>query len=208
MNHGQQRITCPKCRSNNFVGQPQCWNCGASLPPPEALSPSPPVIRQQSAQEYPTVAQRPTPIAQFPTPNAHQPYTRAPSQSPRLLGLRIALWVILILPALLAAGWYAKTRTTGNAIDAQKDAAIKMQEELMKGLDERIKASKEQPPGTNELDPSSPEAQARRELKTIYEKTGVGAPPPTDAEGNVHLQGGGTVTREQWEKARESLGRK
>ncbi len=117
------------------------------------------------------------------------------------------MWVLMILPALLAAGWYAKTHATGTAIDAQKEAAIKMQEELMKGLDERIKASREQPSGASSLDPSSPEAQARRELKSIYEKTGVGAAPPTDAEGNVHLQGGGTISKQQWEKARQSLGK-
>jgi hypothetical protein len=34
------RITCTRCRANNFPGQTQCWRCGHSLPPPEALEPS------------------------------------------------------------------------------------------------------------------------------------------------------------------------
>lgn len=32
-----RRIGCPRCGSNNFVGTPQCWRCGASLPPPEEI---------------------------------------------------------------------------------------------------------------------------------------------------------------------------
>jgi len=105
-------------------------------------------------------------------------------------------------------GWYAKTRASGSAIAGQTDMAIKMQEELTRSLDERIKASQQQQTGSGALDPNSAEAQARRELNRFYEKTGVAPPPPTDAEGNVHLQGGGTITWEQWEKARESLGKR
>ena len=55
------------------------------------------------------------------------------------------------------------------------------------------------------LDPDSPEAKAQRELKRLREKAGISAPPPTDANGNVHLQGGGTLTREEWEKAQNSV---
>lgn len=209
MNHGQQRISCPKCRSNNFLGQPTCWNCGASLPPPEAMAPPASTIARYPAAPVRNAEPPNTPTSiQPPIQSPTNPYTHQPIHTPRATGLRIAIWAILILPVLLAMSWYAKTRSGGNAIEAQKDAAIKMQEELTRSLDERIKASQERPTGPGALDPDSTDAQARRELKRIYEKTGVGAPPPTDAEGNVHLQGGGTLTREQWEKTRDSLGRR
>ncbi len=32
---GLERIRCVRCGANCFVGSQTCWNCGASLPPPE-----------------------------------------------------------------------------------------------------------------------------------------------------------------------------
>jgi hypothetical protein len=54
------------------------------------------------------------------------------------------------------------------------------------------------------LDPDSLEGRAQRELQRLQKKAGVGG-PPTDANGNVHLQGGGVISREEWEKARSSV---
>ncbi|HXG24100.1 MAG TPA: hypothetical protein VNJ09_06045 [Chthonomonadales bacterium] len=36
----EARISCLRCRANNFPGQTHCWQCGHSLPPPEAVEPS------------------------------------------------------------------------------------------------------------------------------------------------------------------------
>ena len=41
MDANTARVQCPKCRANNFIGQPRCWQCGASLPPPEAIHGAP-----------------------------------------------------------------------------------------------------------------------------------------------------------------------
>ncbi|HZP83484.1 MAG TPA: hypothetical protein VFB21_17700 [Chthonomonadaceae bacterium] len=42
----QERIACPRCRANNFVGQAQCWQCRAPLPQqavPARMPAAPPV---------------------------------------------------------------------------------------------------------------------------------------------------------------------
>jgi hypothetical protein len=115
--------------------------------------------------------------------------------------------VPLILVAMLGAGAYLfmtafHTKAPGPASDLQSqiEALKAKQGEMMKqgGLNSGIS-------DTNTLDPDSTEAKAQRELKRLREKAGISAPPPTDANGNVHLRGGGTLTREEWEKAQNSI---
>lgn len=60
--------------------------------------------------------------------------------------------------------------------------------------------------GADSVAPADPlEAQARRELNRLYRETGYG-PVPSDAQGRVRLRSGGSISREEWERARRSLG--
>src|SRR5207248_913029 len=54
-------------------------------------------------------------------------------------------------------------------------------------------------------DPNSPESEARREIKRLEDKGIVPTAPPPDSEGRIHLQSGGTISPEEWERARQSL---
>lgn len=48
---GSERVRCPRCGANNFPGTAQCWQCQASLPPPEAIDQpyAPPPLLTRSA---------------------------------------------------------------------------------------------------------------------------------------------------------------
>jgi len=68
MSHGLSRIRCVRCEANNFPGKDRCWQCGAALPPPEALAqqaghlpPDQPATPQPSwSQTMPVVPGRPS----------------------------------------------------------------------------------------------------------------------------------------------------
>jgi len=47
-------------------------------------------------------------------------------------------------------------------------------------------------------------AEARRTIQRLQQEHGL-APPPTDEAGRVHLRSGGTISREEWERAARSL---
>ncbi|MGC8668046.1 MAG: hypothetical protein ACP5VE_08040 [Chthonomonadales bacterium] len=47
-------------------------------------------------------------------------------------------------------------------------------------------------------------AEARRTIRRLQEEHGL-APPPTDEAGRVHLRSGGSISREEWERAARSL---
>jgi len=115
--------------------------------------------------------------------------------------------VPLVLIAMIGARAYlfmTAFRSKGQApvsdLQSQIEALKARQGEMMKQG-----ASSQGTSDINTLDPDSPEAKAQRELKRLREKAGMSAPPPTDANGNVHLRGGGTLTREEWEKAQNSI---
>jgi len=42
MSETGDRITCPKCKANNFPSSAVCWQCGEPLPRQQAASPTPP----------------------------------------------------------------------------------------------------------------------------------------------------------------------
>lgn len=47
------RIACPRCGANCMPGQDRCWQCGGSLPPPEAVLGTPSVPRGQGRRGAP-----------------------------------------------------------------------------------------------------------------------------------------------------------
>src|SRR5207249_3799981 len=51
------RIVCPRCRANNFAGKTHCWQCSATLPPPESASAPPLAQHGRSAGAGPNYRQ-------------------------------------------------------------------------------------------------------------------------------------------------------
>src|SRR5690349_10083824 len=87
MNQGDQRVPCPKCKANNFLATTNCWQCGSSLPPPEAFGAAP-----QPAPQG--VARRPHSFQPASVEAAYQP---TPVAGRGGLGVIIAVIVALIV---------------------------------------------------------------------------------------------------------------
>jgi hypothetical protein len=184
MNQGNQRIACPKCRANNFLGQPNCWQCGSSLPPPEALG--------QPVQ--------PAPQPYAPVPQA-APFAHTIAPAARKGGAwKTVVPVVLILVVAGAGLIYAAARN-------QKAPQAAVTKDLIQQLDQLKAQSGQQAPssGTSANGPVDPDVAAAQRAIDKFRRDNPGFAPPTDAQGNVHLQGGGTITREQWERARNAV---
>jgi hypothetical protein len=225
MNQGQTRIPCPKCRSNNFPGQTNCWQCGASLPPPNVFAPPvytppqppaagaiPPGVQIAIAQRHSRQPVQPAPLpysGSLPNegsiPPVQSQYSGHQSYAYHADGRGRSRWLYAyygifgfsVIMALVYVGYYGKVRRDAISIDQRTQAMQDAQERIMQGLN-RASATTHQP------EPGSIEAKAQEELKKLYQQSGMGA-PPTDPHGNVHLRSGGEISREQWEKAKQSL---
>ncbi len=204
MNHGQVRIPCPKCRANNFPGVPHCWQCGASLPPPESVAQ--PVQRPVSPAGRRALDPRLPTIESGVTPSPPRPLTPSPTEPRRIpwLWLRVTAVSICVLWGLFIAAYYVRMHNQATTIDRQKDAIIEQNERYMRDLDKALHnpAAVSDP---SALDPNSQEAQARRELERLNKKLDGTAPPPVSPDGRVHLETGGSISAQEWERAKESL---
>ena len=178
MNNDSARIACAHCRSNNFVGAANCWHCGKPLPPPEVFASS--------------------------VHGSSQALVQASNRSNNKL-----VW--FILPLVLAFGLGAliarrpgPVTTPSSKIDGRRELSHSIGDDgpLVDG------ASRQGRPGseTQVLQGSSDpvESQARRAIDRLSVQAGAAA-PPADQDGSVHLQTGGSISREQWEKAQESV---
>jgi len=167
-----RRIRCPRCGSNNFPGRPRCWQCGASLPPPE------------DAPDGPDALPAPAAIAPGRTP-------------PRRDLLRSALWAAAAL--LVLGGVVLVAR---NLRPAREAAGSREQAELR--AIERQMLHRGDLPGPDAPATDPVEARARRELERLRREAGLST-PPTDQAGRVHLGTGGTISAEEWSRARRAL---
>ena len=204
MNQGQQRIPCPRCRSNNFPGHTNCWQCGATLPPPESAFP----ISVRSAR----------PNVEFPIPNALPmpppvaPGSRAmvslPSAAPRpgfnWFYLRLGILAVTLLGMLAGATYYANLGRTATQIDSGTQQAIEQIDQMGRSMEQMINQSQQPISSPAAMDPNSVEAQAKRELERLQRQHGV-TPPPVSPDGTVRLQSGGTLNPEEYERARRAL---
>jgi len=129
MNHGQARIVCPRCRANNFPGTPHCFQCGGSLPPPEAVG--------QPAAAPPNYGR---PAAQSPYPQAPFGAQPVPPAYSAVRPNRSAWWVVVpvILVLILVCGglfvFSLRSRSTarsagGSDIQAQVDELNRLRRE-------------------------------------------------------------------------------
>jgi hypothetical protein len=180
MNQGTDRIPCPRCRANNFPGKPNCWQCGGSLPPPEAL-------RQAAG---------PPPPQGYPQPMFHPPFSGGRKRASWIVVVPVLLILLFVTGGLFAYVARMRTANPGSGLDALQALRKQMEGRIQQEVSRDAESS----------EPDDPlEQRAKRELGRLYEKRGY-TPPPADADGNIHLRTGGTVTQEQWNRALDAVG--
>ena len=246
MNQGQVRIACPQCRSNNFVGQPRCWQCGSSLPPPETVGQAPSSNGRQQSAPTPMPAQtapgwepqQPTIVCwvycaetdeaawdvareymgnyvnsayrhyeifdaeHFEKAGGYDFYAKMARQRAQVsddvalnacAGVQVCGLAALIA---LACFGYSRVRAASQATD-NRARLQNSENRIMQDLNRAMNEPSNQPT-------DGVESSARRELQRLDRQLGS-KQPQSDANGEVHLLGGGTISRDQWEKARRSL---
>ena len=102
---GLERIRCRRCGANSFPGSQACWNCGASLPPPEETSIS----------------------------DVVEPGQPVPQRiSPQVGTHRNAVIVIVVAAVLLAAMYLFVHRIAQSGVEARQAQLRALQQRLMR----------------------------------------------------------------------------
>ena len=172
------RITCPRCGANNFTGQPTCWQCKSSLPPPDALGHAG-VNAGFAGQAY---------------------------QSPRksgVGGIVVALVVVVILFG--AIGAYVLIGRPGKSGVAEPGSLQAKIDEL-KAQEAKLRQSSGLPPTDirpTDTDPLN--AQAQRTLQDLKSKAGGMGAQPSMGNGDIRLQMGGSISKDEYQKALDSV---
>jgi hypothetical protein len=109
-----------------------------------------------------------------------------------VLGLSLASIIVIIF----AVSHVAKTKKDANSIDQTVKQLGDLRDQYNRALGDTT-------PNTS-IDPNSPEGRGQQELKRLERQLGPLA-PPADASGRVHLQTGGSISAEEWERARRSI---
>ena len=197
-----ERLACPHCRANNFVGQAQCWQCRGSLPPPEEQN------GRQGHRETgrPPVQAPSASISQYapPIPSARPVRSKTP------LVLCIALLTACVLVAYgarqIASRGSGSAQVRGVAPELNREASgvVPLREMPNSGLPDANGVRLSMP----ERDPLPPSADptemaAKRAIEHAIPRLGL--PPGTPPDGDVHLRNGDTISREQYEEARRKL---
>lgn len=186
MNQGQQRIPCPRCRANNFLGTTHCWQCGGSLPPPEVVG------QVTMPVPAPPPSAHPSPNTYYPPPYDAAAVRRS---SRRLMLIPLVFLLVIGLGALFVIAFQSRHGAVMPGLDDAQARMNAYADRLRREMDDSTAES-------GDIDPLT--AQARREIERLSEQVG-GLGPPSDPQGRVHLRSGGTISREQWERARDSL---
>lgn len=201
--YGDGRIACPRCRANNFVGQAQCWQCRASLPPPEAVLP----------QAFP--AARPTAPAHPPTPRqAAPPSGLSPKAASRIIAVCIGLIaffsVVLAMqrrqetPQAVAVPAPARTIPALPEVGAEsRPLTAPEAQRAVIGPMPQSPLALPAPSLQSEVPPLPLMARpAQEQMRKMTSETGV---QPGDLGAQVPLQGGGSLTREEYNAAVRKL---
>jgi len=204
VNQGQQRIPCPRCQSNNFPGHTNCWQCGATLPPPESALPTPKLQPPTLNAQRSTLNALPPPVppgsaAMYSFPGA------VPRSGFNWFYLRLGILAVTLLGMLAAATYYANLGRTATNIDSGTQQAIDQMEQMNRSMGQMIDQSQQSISSPAAMDPNSVESQAKRELERLQRQHGVTAPPPVSPDGRVRLQSGGTLNPEEYDRARRAL---
>jgi len=171
----------------------RCWQCGNSLPPPEAMGqPARPV-----GFAPPQAGLGAAPTAQSPPPNAYSYDVIPARRSSRWLTiLPVALLFVIVLGVLFAIA--LRSRSGKSMVPGLDDA-----QEKVNAYADRLRRELQGVESDSDADDPLT-SQVRREIKRLSGQIGAAA-PPADSQGNVHLRTGGTITREEWERARDSV---
>lgn len=180
---GQDRIACPQCRANNFPGQPRCWQCGASLPPQDALNSRPSPGPQGSPMPFPA---RPGPGVASP---------------PRLLWGLVLAGVALV--SFLAVFLLVNRRAANEKIvwetPRRSEPAL-----APAPAPDATNAANEAPARPENSDPLTD--QAKREIQRAQRDLAIPAPDSVSGkDGRIHLRSGGTISADEWERARRKV---
>ena len=205
-----QRLTCPHCRANNFVGQAQCWQCCGSLPPPEEIE------SEKRKQTYTAGQQGLRSALPVPPPPAY-----ALSAEPEGQGGHSKMPLVLCI-ALLTAGtlvWIGTRRTGLSAMPSTQISRESAEMKELRAAGQGVTPESELPnsglpdPGgprlsVPERDPlpsgSDPtEMAAKRAIEHAIPRLGL--PPGTAPDGKVHLRNGDTISSEQYEDVQRKL---
>jgi hypothetical protein len=107
--------------------------------------------------------------------------------------------IVLILAVAGGGLLYAVSRSGPKSPEAAKT------QDLIRQLDQ-LKSQYGNAPSSAPTDgPVDPDVAAAQRAIDNFRREHPDMAPPTDAQGNVHLQAGGTITREQWERARSAI---
>jgi hypothetical protein len=175
----RRRVSCPRCRANNFVGQAQCWQCHASLPPPEAMQAPPP-------SAYPQAGFASAPIAR---------------QSDSRSGLYGVIGVLVV--CLIGLGIFIlrpKPTETASRDWRQSEQAMIKEAENFDSDQPRLSLPSDpmldaQTRGQTAGDATVSEAQRVLER----ERANLGVAPTSGGSGDIRLRSGGSISREQWD---------
>jgi hypothetical protein len=177
------RIPCPRCRANNFLGQSQCWQCHSPLPPPEAVQRP---VMPMAAPIQPTYA--------FHT--AARPRNRLPLV---VVGLAVLCgglaFVVLRMP---------KAGESGETLGRARRQPGTAQPETGDPQTIWVTGPASDNPIASESDPVA--AEARRAVERASRELDL--PPANaarDSEGRYRLRGGGSISAEEWERARRKV---
>lgn len=217
-----ERLACTRCHSNNFVGQAQCWQCGHSLPPPEALSVGVSSAQQQ-ARPVPAPAIRP-PISLAAMPPvypdlqpAYMPGYAAGGQRRR--GILPLVISIALLTAAVVLIFVARRSSTPDAptfaasglnrsgsgdLNGEAHGVVPERDMPQSGLPDPGGARLSMP-ARDPLPPSSDpnEMAARHAIESALPRLGL--PPQSGTDNSVHLRNGDTISRDQYEDAQRKL---
>ncbi len=185
---GGQRTVCDKCGANNFIGQPQCWQCRAALPG-AASGIKPTTAPVFSTMPHANHGHQPAIAAYPPVPaNAAQSVSR--TNFPLVFGGIAAVTFVLVLMFAMHTHPEA-VRTPAVSMPVRSADSTGS----IDSTPESTNASKSTP-----VDPV--DEQARRVIQTESPKIGIPPSVSVSPDGRVHLRSGGTISKEEWDNAR------
>ena len=211
-----QRLACPRCHANNFVGQAQCWQCKASLPPPEAMNTPTVAGWAQPSSAAPLQSARPpmtSPQNAGPQTNRQAANAASPMQQPQFTPRRGSKTPLIVAGAMVTASvvvWLAFHRaapvssTPGLSLPPGVSTAGTegvLPDGMLPGSHDIRLAQPERDLIPPSVDPT--ETAARRAVQRAIPRLGL--PPGTGSDGTVHLRNGDTISKEQYEATQEKL---
>ena len=207
-----QRLACPHCHANNFLGQDRCWQCKGSLPPPEMVARPTPA----SASAWGGAA----PIAPLPGPTVNG--RSGGSAKSSLVPLMIAVVLLTASGAIWFAMHQAPSLPGGNSggvpgtsvsnsfpgegagmRELRQDARNEVPERDMPSSGLAGPGSSPVPDMGSNGDPNV--AAAKQAVQRALPRLGLPAGGNQSSDGTVHLRNGDTISREQYEETQRKL---